>query len=367
VAAIAFAVVLAGCGGLQPPPGAPSAMSATSSGSESGLTPLSASRLFGLTIPRYVARPVHRATKTWMSPSAKSAQKLLYVSDADTNSVLVYDFPSGTEVGDLTTDIDSPYGQCVDKKGNVYIANFDSAETVEYAHGGSTPIAEFSGGGHPIGCAVDRQGDLAVASLYSATGPGALYVWTHGEGTPAEYQYGDPCLNMYPPGYDEKGNVIVECVGYASKGNGEGDWNTSIVCALLKGTTSLTMLSFNQSIGFASGTMWDGKYIALGDTMHDNLDETAVYQTSLSGSTLTLEGTTVLDDTCGGYYADLVQPFIVGEKNTPINRKQGKVLIGVSRHCTDTIAFWRYPAGGDPFKTASGPEFPYGQSVSIAE
>ncbi|HLY01622.1 MAG TPA: hypothetical protein VKR56_03910 [Candidatus Cybelea sp.] len=331
------AAMLAGCGGLQRL-GAPGATPATSPGGE---------------------------RKTWMNPNAKKLSRLLYISDVKTNSVFVYDYPSGTEVGDLTTDIDGPYGQCVDRMGDVYISSFGSSETVEFAHGGSTPIAEFSTpGGYPVGCAVDRQGDLAVANLYSVSGPAALYVWTHGEGTPTEYQYGDQCLNMYPPGYDENGDVIVECVGYASKGNVKRDWNTSIVCALLKGATSLTTLSFNQSIGFASGTMWDGKYIALGDQNHNNSDETAIYQASLSGSTLTLEGTTVLGDTCGG---DVVQPFIVGEKNAPVNEKQGKVVIGASRNCIDTIPFWHYPASGDPFKTITGPELPYGQSVSIAE
>ncbi len=348
------AALLAGCGGSQPP----GAMPATSPGNESGLTALSASRLISLTIPHYVARPVHRPTKTWMSPGAKSMKRLLYISDAETSSVFVYDYSSGKEVGDLTTDIDGPYGQCVDKKGDVYISSFASSETVEYAHGGSAPIAEFSSsGGYPVGCAVDRQGDLAVANLYSASGLATLFVWIHGEGTPTEYQDND-CLNMYPPGYDDNGNVIVECV------YNPNSYNISVVCALLKDATSMTTLSFNQSIGFASGTMWDGKYIALGDQDHDIMGETAIYQASLSGSTLTLEGTTVLEATCGD---DVVQPFIVGEKNTPINKKQGKVLIGASRDCIDTIPFWHYPASGDPFKTTTGPSLPDGQSVSIAE
>jgi hypothetical protein len=350
----AVAAILAGCGASQPP----GAMPARSPGNESGLTPLSASRLVALTIPGYAVRPVHRATKTWMSTGAKSAKRLLYISDVETSSVFVYDYSSGTEVGDLTTDIDEPYGQCVDKKGDVYISSFGRSETVEFAHGGSTPIAEFSSsGGYPVGCAVDRQGDLAVANLYSTSGLATLFIWSHGEGTPTKYQDSD-CLNMYPPGYDDNGNVIVECV------YNPNSYNISVVCALLKGATSLTTLSFNQSIGFASGTMWDGKYIALGDQDHDNMGEPAIYQASLSGSTLTLEGTTLLEGTCGG---DVVQPFVLGQKNTPVNKKQGKLLIGVSRNCIDTIPFWHYPAGGDPFKTITGPALPYGQSVSIAE
>jgi hypothetical protein len=363
------AAILAGCGVLRQPQEdmqPSSAMPPVSVGSKNAQIALSPFRP-ALPPPSYFARLGHGVNKTWMSAGAKSAKRLLYISDAETSSVFVYDYSTGAEVGDLTTDIDGPYGQCVDKKGDVYISDFDKSETVEYAHGGSTPIAEFStSSGNPIGCAVDRQGDLAVATLYSVSGPGALYVWTHGESKPTKYQYGDACLNMYPPAYDDSGNVIVECVGYPSTGGAEGDWNTSIVCALLKGATSLTTLSFNQTIGFASGATWDGKYIALGDQMHDNLDETAIYQASLSGSTLTLEGTTVLQNTCGEYYAPVVQPFIVGEKNTPVNKKQGKTLIGVDRQCSANIIYWNYPTGGDPFKTATGPELPNGQSVSAA-
>jgi hypothetical protein len=62
-------------------------------------------------------------------------------------------------------------------------------------------------------------------------------------------------------------------------------------------------------------------------------------------------------DTCDDDYTDIVNPFIVGKKNTPVNKQQGKVVVGTNSWCTGSgsagIEFWHYPKGGNPFKTYS--------------
>jgi hypothetical protein len=84
----------------------------------------------------------------------------------------------------------------------------------------------------------------------------------------------------------------------------------------------------------------------------------------LSGSSclvaVVLHGETVLTDNCYCDYVDLFNPFIVGKTNTPVNRRQGKVVLG----SCGGVAFWHYPAGSYPFKTR--PNSPvYGLMVSL--
>jgi hypothetical protein len=98
-----------------------------------------------------------------MSPDARTVKKLLYISDLSTNDVYVYDDQSGKAVGTLT-GFNEPYGQCVDKKGDVWITNFQGKSVVEYAHGGAKPIHALNTDGSSDGCSVDpTTGNLAVS------------------------------------------------------------------------------------------------------------------------------------------------------------------------------------------------------------
>ena len=119
-----------------------------------------------LTRPHYVQRFVHSDHGiSWMLPqTAGSKTALLYGGDDETNDVYVYDYPRGKMVGTLT-GFDGPDGMCVDAKGDVYIANFDSGNPVEYAHGGTKLLNTYDSGATPIGCAVDAKGDVAVTSF----------------------------------------------------------------------------------------------------------------------------------------------------------------------------------------------------------
>jgi hypothetical protein len=76
--------------------------------------------------------------------------------------------------------------------------------------------------------------------------------------------------------------------------------------------------------------------------------------------------TMVLRDThC--QWVGLLQPFIVGIRNTPANRQEGHTLIGGNVSCDYRFLFWKYPGQGLPFNELAGaPELPEGQSVSIA-
>jgi hypothetical protein len=246
---------------------------------------------------------------------------------------------------------------CVDAKGDVYVANFDNGTVAEYAHGGTTAINTFTPGGEPIGCAVDAKNDLAVTSF----DPGEVTVFRRGNPSKAK-TYSDPdCEVLWTMAYDDKGNLI-----------GWGEYSSIDVCALLAGTKKMNTLELGAglTIYFPGGTTWDGKYIALGDQEAGGTFQSGIIQVTLSGITLTEVGKTVLSDDCEGDYVDLVNPFVAGEKNTPVNRRQGKVLLGSNLWCVDAgtsaVDDWQYPAGGLPFKRLpSPPADPYGAAVSI--
>jgi hypothetical protein len=187
--AVAFCsgfAMLVGCGRSQPPIGAPGAMPQSRA------------------IVQHAAR-----SKSWMLPEAKSIKRLVYASD--TQDVLVFDYDTGRQVGTLT-GFQQPYGQCVDKDGNVFLTTeIGSAGAVlEYRHGGSNPIKTFSTAGHPIGCSIaPKTGDLAGANGL----PGDLVdiqIWKHASGIPISYSNESDCSGMWPPGYDNKDNLFVE-------------------------------------------------------------------------------------------------------------------------------------------------------------
>jgi hypothetical protein len=127
-------------------------------------------------------------------------------------------------------------------------------------------------------------------------------------------------------------------------------------------------LSFNQTIYSPGSAMWDGKYLALTDQEAGGTHQTGIYQARQSGTTLTAKGETILADPCDSGDTEVAQPFIVGLKNTLLNKQQGSVVVGGNALCPGTFDYWKYPEGGNPIMTLpSAPQEPSGDSVSIAK
>ena len=109
---------------------------------------------------------------------------------------------------------------------------------------------------------------------------------------------------------------------------------------MLKGSKSLTTLTAKGFTVYSpDSTMWDGKYLALGDQQIGGGLQSGIIEATLSGSTLTSHGQVVLSDTCQGDYTHVIQPFIVGRKNTPINDKQGTAIAGGNEFCQRRLSF----------------------------
>ncbi|MFZ1017201.1 MAG: hypothetical protein WAN39_04930, partial [Candidatus Cybelea sp.] len=128
------AVILAGCGGSQPPIGALGAMPQTSG------------------IATHAARG-----KSWMLPEAKTEDLIYAVGGCGGTCVLSY--PKGRLVGELTGV--EGLADCSDTKGNVFIS--EATKVAEFAHGGTSPIATYGVAHTPaFGCSVDPEsGNLA--------------------------------------------------------------------------------------------------------------------------------------------------------------------------------------------------------------
>jgi hypothetical protein len=138
--------MLAGCGGSQPPTGAPGAMPQTSA----------------------LATHTDRG-KSWMLPEA--GRDLLYMSGGD--QIFVYSYPQVKYLKAFTLPYDSagdPVDFCSDQKGDVFIPTYEdggdhTSYIFEYAHGATVPketltINEFNA----LGCSVDsKSGNLAIS------------------------------------------------------------------------------------------------------------------------------------------------------------------------------------------------------------
>src|ERR1700734_2477658 len=113
--------ILAGCGGSQPPIGAPS------------------------TMPQSSALAAHAGPgKSWMLPET-NGDDLLYVAAADVHGagkIYIFSFPKGKLVGKF--NMPSPSGECADQQGDVWIVSPASQKISEYLHGGMTPINTLS-------------------------------------------------------------------------------------------------------------------------------------------------------------------------------------------------------------------------------
>jgi len=257
--------------------------------------------------------------KSWMLPEAKSKNLIYLVAGS---SVLVYSY-AGKRVGDLEP-FNSP-GLCSDPQGDVWITNEDQIS--EYAHGGTTPIAELTPPPpfQAISCAVDpTTNDLAVTLDHSGY-PNEVAVYQNASGAPQTYTDSEGAAFTYCA-YDNAGNLYVD------GRNG----STASLAELPSGGSSLSTLTLSGKLAGPGGVQWEGQYLAVGDD-HNNV----VYQVSIASGYGTIENTI--------HFSSWRR-----RENYQFWIHDGVIGFIFSRH---HFGFWNYPKGGG---TARRIAFPYG-------
>jgi hypothetical protein len=333
------AAMLAGCGGSQPPIGAPGAL------------------------------PQSRAIATqgahggsWMLPDAKS-DDLLYVSLSDRESngdeIYVFSYPKGKLVGGLSLPQDYPMGLCSDDKGDLFVTTYGDVNSTadsyvyEFAHGGTQPIATLSDPGFGNDCAVDpTTGNLAVANWFGSLGSfdhGSVAIYQGAQGTATPYY--DRNIYWYEwCVYDTNGNLYVD-------GSNEGGGYP--LAELPEGSSSFLSLTLNDESILPESLQWDsGDLVVEGWQWAKHQATENVYQVQLSGSEGTVvETTTIATNTKAHKVRYNPGQYIL----------KGKTLIGAGFN-DPAVHLWRFPEGGLPIKSLRAPKgFPaYGVAFSVA-
>ena len=305
---IGAAVLLAGCGGSQPPIGAPGAMPQTTA----------------------IATHADRG-KSWMA-AGYGKKDLLYISAQDGSAVYVLTYPKGKRVGTLT-GLYRTQGLCSDTHGNVWVTTYGptyaTGTIVEYAHGGTTPIATLHDDyGPPDACAVDANtGDLAVANPcddYSCHAN--VVVYPGGSGTPTRLS--TLVWGTYDITYDNSDNLFV--AGFERYYDHRLAW-------LPNGSSYFVDFNLKPRNLAARGVAWDGAYLLIGQG-------TYFHQFKLEDGY--------------GVRIDMVTPYI-NERSYLV---LGNRLITVGGSGGNEVLIYDYPAGTSPIKTIS---LPIGNTLGI--
>ncbi|HEX3368629.1 MAG TPA: hypothetical protein VHS56_03555 [Candidatus Cybelea sp.] len=261
---------------------------------------------------------------------------LLYLTSYAESAVRTYDWPI-LERRQTLKGLTHEEGLCADTKGNVFVANTNAHNIVEYAHGGTKPIATLNDliGYFPNSCSIDPiSGDLAVTNLAyyrSGSGTGNVVIFRHAAGHPEPYKIAT-IYAYYMCGYDDRGNLIVDGFGYHAPG---------AFAILPHGAHHLQTLTLDPEPGGPGGIQWDGKYWAIGDTY------SKIYRFDVTGSKGTKVGVTTLQES-----STVFDFFISGDRVVAPEHETGKVQI------------FPYPAGGAPVHTIRGLNLPFGATIS---
>ncbi len=145
---LAAAAVLGGCGGPQPPIGAPTFWHSGSQNDQ-------------------IVKP------SSVMPTYKVPGPLLYVANYDLNVTPLTIYDAGADnpkpIATISKDIDNSRGTCIDSDGTLYVTNSPNSGTgwvSEYALGQTKPLRVVTKGiDYPGYCAIDASGDLWVANI----------------------------------------------------------------------------------------------------------------------------------------------------------------------------------------------------------
>jgi hypothetical protein len=179
--------------------------------------------------------------------SAAASNKILYVADAASNVVNLYDpsVPNPSPIGSISSGLDVPIGVAIDSSGTIYVVNIANNTVTEYLHGSITPSFTITSGmSSPYGIGVDSHGNVFVTNLGTNTVTG----YNPGQTSPFETVSG---VGPNPVGLavDESDNVFV------------ADDSDNTIYEIPAGTSiaqnsGLTQLTGPIGLAFCGGTLF---------------------------------------------------------------------------------------------------------------
>jgi len=274
----AFAAMLTGCGGTQPPIGVPGTMS-----------------------------------QSRIREVPSSYGDLLYAADIS-GVIYVLSYPEGQLVEKIEGE-PLPGTLCSDTNGDVFVP--DGSELLEYAHGGTEPIAtlQTENGYGAYGCSVDpTTGNLAVTANHTGSrGPGNVEIFEDARGAPTIYS-DSSAFTYYFCGYDDNGDLFVVINGG--------------LVELPQGSSAFTGVLLTK-VG-AGEVQWDGKYIT-----NDNGSSKVIDRIAVSGSEGKIVGKTILR----------------GPRRPSQSWIYGNTAIAPLGKLSNNVGLFNYPAGRKPYKT----------------
>jgi len=312
------AALLAGCGGSQPPIGAPG------------------------------ANPQTYALAHQLS---NSDQPLLYVFGSyGSSNGKILDYPSGTTVSEFVPKPSEFVRTCSDSEGNVYLAGADETSgeypaISEYTYGATSPsnyvVVTSQEYGDAVGCSVDpTTGNIAMIAEVPEK---AVDVFAPQlQGTPQTFDSSMPWL--LSAGYDNSGNLFL--LGLS------GHYQLEFA-ELPKGGSSFEAMSLDlgshapnkpgdgNDIGWT--VEWDGQYVTIEGAYspkHNGKPKTwkqAIYRLNISGSAATVAQTIFLRQPFVFNAAYWITPTLnsilvtkgsVREFDYPGGRRIGKLQLG---------------------------------------
>jgi hypothetical protein len=353
IGVLAAAALIAGCSGtgggssMQPP----SAAAPMSHSSHGGMMPLhrGAQDTFIGAMPIGKVHPDHH--KSWVSPAAKGAPRIMFSSDDSNNDVYMFLLPSFKQVGTLT-GFSEPQGMCSDNQGNIYISSTTAFQVLKYSRTGTLLATYTDPYGYPVGCAWDpATGNLAVTDIFDIAYPydGDVLVYTSPSSAPIELRnpaqyfyyfagYG-PGSSLWLTGRDASGAFILSGCGASS-------------CS--------TIPTSGGTIYFPGAVQWDGtrgEWVVFDQLCNDS-NAACSYPVSGSGA---LGTPTDYNDYAGGAVCDLIQAVVAAN---------GKKYVAGGDYdpcgfATSTYDRWPYTAGGTPTNELSNSYyFPVGAAIS---
>ncbi len=227
----------------------------------------------------------------------------------------MFEYPSGTFVGDFVAKVVYVSGLCTDTSGDVYVVGYEDYTTIlKYAHGATEPTSTINLYGYDArSCAVDpTTGNLAV---YATPGDGeVIAIYPQGSGTPTFYTVPDTLAPALYCTYDDSGNLFADITGYKNSPTFE-------IAELPAGGSTFSILKPNRHIRIET-LQWLPSYLAAAG-------KGVIYHLVVSGSSVR-----VIGETKAKQARDIA--WI----------QDSDVLITPYGDARTELGYWDYPKGG---------------------